>query len=173
VIDSQRMLIALSLATAFIFTAPTAGAQSSARDASRKGPKTAVVGTWLARVTPDPAPPSAPPNPPPFDELLTFTADGAVLETDAAFPPFAASPGHGSWVFVSRGVFDATYVKFLFDQQGQVSGTVRVRMRITLSSAGDALSSTDEVDFLGPAGNVLFTSTGLSQASRVAAEPFE
>ena len=168
----KRVLIALSLTMTFIITA-FAAAQSRAHDASRKGPKTAVVGTWLARVSPDPAPPGAPPSPPPFAELLTFAADGTVLQTDAGFPPFAASPGHGSWVFVSRGVVDATYLKFLFDQQGQVAGAVQVKMRITLSSAGDAWSGTDEVRFLDPEGNVLVTSTGLSQASRVAAEPFE
>ena len=140
-IRSQCMLIVLSLATVFLPAARVADAQSHARDASRKGPKTALVGTWLARVSPDPAPPGAPPSPPPFDELLTFTADGTVLETDAGLPPFAASPGHGAWGFVSRGVFHATYLKFLFDQQGQPAGALRVKMRITLSEAGDAWNS--------------------------------
>jgi hypothetical protein len=173
VISSQCLLIALSLGSVFLPAAQVAGAETPAREASARAQKAPIVGTWFARVSPDPAPPGAPPNPPPFDELLTFTSDGTVLETNAGLPPLAASPGQGVWVPVSPGVYRATYLKFLFDQQGQPTGGLLVTMRITLSGAGNSFSSVDEVDFLDPAGIVLFTSTGSSKARRLGVEPAE
>ncbi|HET9529046.1 MAG TPA: hypothetical protein VFQ92_01745 [Blastocatellia bacterium] len=131
-----------------------------------------IEGSWRVLVTSDPPPPGAPPPPPPFDELITFTSNGGLVETNTVFRPSEATPGHGSWQFAANRTYNLTFIKFLFDGQGQFNGHLKVRGQIRLENNGNEWSGTGVVDFFDPAGNFLFSAgTVRVEATRLPVEP--
>lgn len=89
----------------------------------------ALVGSWKVRLTP-PAPQ------PQFDELITFTPGGGIVESNN-FPFYTmgltAGPGHGTWAYEGRQNYSFTFIKFLSTQTGQAAGTLKVTGTITYS----------------------------------------
>lgn len=120
-----------------------------------------LEGAWDIRVSSDSN------SVPPFDEFITFAAGGGLTETNNAFLPSQASPGHGSWAFANHGKFDFTFYKLLsLGPQGEFTGRLRVRGVIEMQGR-NAWRSTATVDFLDPAGNVTLSDTTSAQATRI------
>lgn len=138
-----------------------AGAKASQGVGSR-----ALEGSWEVRVT------SVSNSIPPFDEFITFTSGGGMVETNNAFPPAAASPGHGYWEYAGHQTFNFTFYKLLFlGPQGQFTGRLRVRGSIVLQGRDAWTGLPATVDFLDPAGNVTLSDTTTAEATRIAVEP--
>ena len=96
----------------------------------------ALLGTWKVTLTPDT-------GAPPFDELMTFTDGGGIVESNN-FPFFevglSAGPGQGSWSYAGRQRFPFTFVKFLYLPTGQGVGMLKVAGTITYSPTDDTWS---------------------------------
>lgn len=97
----------------------------------------ALVGSWKVRLTPiDPPQPQ-------FDELMTFTQGGGIVESNN-FPFFqmglTAGPGQGTWNYRGKQTFQFTFIKFLYTPAGPAVGTLKVAGTITYSSGNDTWS---------------------------------
>ena len=95
-----------------------------------------VEGSWLVRLTPTS-------NTPPFDEFMTFSAGGGIVESNN-FPfhllGLSAGPGHGTWSHSGDHSFQFTFMKFLFLPNGQASGTLKASGTISYSTINDTWS---------------------------------
>lgn len=125
--------------------------------------KRAIEGSWKAKVT-------VAPGAPPVDALVTYTPSGGLIESDNLFPPAAVTSGHGSWQYAGR-VFNNTFVKLMFNAQGQFTGTIKVRETITLSFNRSEYTGTGTAEFFDPADNLLNTVAFTTQATRIRVEP--
>ncbi|HTA70096.1 MAG TPA: hypothetical protein VK776_17530 [Bryobacteraceae bacterium] len=125
-----------------------------------------LAGSWKGAVTP-----TSPSGLTPFTSLITFTNDGAVVESRRLLVP--ASPlgpllettGHGAWQRVDEREFD---VHFVFLLQGAVSGvdigTDNVHLRLKLDSTDGILSGTFDSTIKDTFGNPVFSASGTYQA---------
>ena len=125
----------------------------------------ALEGSWDINLT------SASGAVPPFNEFITFTSNGGMVETNNAFPPSVASPGHGTWRYAGGQTFHFTFYKMLFlGPQGQFTGRLRVRGSIVLESPDSWTGLPATVDILDPQGNVVPNTTDFvsAEATRIA-----
>jgi hypothetical protein len=131
--------------------------------------KKAVQGSWRVRVTSTPGPGALPP----FEALHTYNTGGGFLESNNVSPPSQATVGQGSWSSAGHGRFDFTFIKFLFDPQGQFVGTAKVSERIQLSAGGNEYTGVGRVEIYDPSGRMLVTGETTTQATRIRAEPID
>lgn len=137
----------------------------------------APTGSWegVARSTTVPLPP--------LTTLLTFTADGNLIESRRLFlaqsplGPLVATPGHGEWRRSKGGGFDATIV-LLYQgapehpsSPGVVIGREKVRYKFQLVNGGQQLQGTILVEIQDAEGNVVFSGPGTIEATRIRPEP--
>lgn len=110
----------------------------------------ALLGTWKVRLTP-----VAPPQPQ-FDELITFSPGGGIVESNN-YPFFqlqlTAGPGQGAWSYDGEQTFSFTFYKFLYAPGGQAAGTLKASGTITYSGADDTWSGPAEVSICDNQGN--------------------
>lgn len=154
--------------TALVLVAALLGVAVSNSKAAKGVGSKGLEGSWEIRLT------SVSNSLPPFDEFITFTSGGGMVETNNAFPPAAASAGHGSWEHVGEQTFKFTFYKFLFfGPEGQFTGRLRVRGTIVLNSPNSWTGLPATVDILDPAGNVIPNTTDLvsGEATRIAVLP--
>ena len=125
-----------------------------------------LEGGWLVRLTPTSATP-------PFDELMTFSAGGGIVESNN-FPfhllGLAAGPGHGTWSHAGDHSFQFTFLKFLFLPNGQASGTLKASGMLSYNIVEDTWSGPATVsicDNLGANCNTIDITNG--HATRIAA----
>lgn len=106
----------------------------------------AIVGTWHTTV------PQAEGNPrPTFEALLTFLADGNMVEVNSMNPAMTAQ-ARGVWTGAGdsyRLMFEA----FSFNEQGQHTGKIRAYLAITMKDA-DHFTATYTADLIDLAGKV-------------------
>lgn len=126
----------------------------------------ALVGSWQVRLTP-PAPQ------PQFDEMMTFTPGGGIVESNN-FPFFTmgltAGPGQGTWSYEGKQNFPFTFIKFLYTTTGQAAGTLKVVGTITYSPANDTWSGPATVSLCDDqANNCVSIGTTEGQATRIIA----
>lgn len=128
--------------------------------------KKAIVGSWLVNVET--------PGFPALKILLTFTEDGCVIGTaqgDVAASR-ALSVAQGSWVHQGGLTFASTFIQVSYEiQTGNLRGLVKFRLTHTLDSAWNEWSGPYKFDFINPAGTVLFSAGGTTQAQRIKVEP--
>ena len=129
------------------------------------------VGTWMLLNTPAQA------EIPPFYELITFHADGTVVQTesDLTGPPFPATVGHGVWRRVSGPglVLNYTVVHLVYDPTTFLPlGTIKVVGRGVLGKDGNTFSGQVKATVYDLHGAVLFQGNGPFAGSRVENEPF-
>lgn len=133
-----------------------------------------LVGSWLVAAVP----PGAPPGPPRV--LVSFTGDGVALRTapqQQAAPPALGSDKmfisttHGAWAPLEDGTFRVTYIGFAFDSAGAFLAQQRVRTALRLNDARDGFAGPFETDFVGADGQILASSSGTVQGTRIAVEP--
>lgn len=123
-----------------------------------------LAGSWSGTVTA-----TNPPGLPPFNDLITFTSDGSVIESRRPLIPASASPfgpvlettGHGTWQRVGEGEFDIYFVFLLQanDGSGAELGTDNVHVRARLDSTGANLSGTFASVVKTPNGDIPFEGT--------------
>lgn len=99
----------------------------------------ALVGTWKVRLTP------ASQGTPQFDEMMTFSPGGGIVESNN-FPFFTLGlatpgPGQGSWNYRGAQTFEFTFVKFLYAPNGDSAGTLKVVGTIDYSKDNDTWTS--------------------------------
>jgi hypothetical protein len=130
-----------------------------------------LVGSWL--VTYD-----VPAFVVPIPILLSFTADGIIIETDSSVPtPFGPpigtlvlSNGHGSWRQTGKNKFSYTYRKLLYDANGSSFGLVRTNGAVTTSYGGTPLQVDLDIRFTDNVGNVVLHATGTATGNRIEVE---
>jgi hypothetical protein len=149
-------VLALAL-LALAFPAPEAQANRS----PDRNPPT-LAGTWRTEVE----------NPPPgFVSYQTFTEAGGTVEINQRGP----TTGLGTWKRIGAREYLSTFYKQVFDLDGTLVETTKVRQLLTLSHDGNELTGTANVDIYDPVGNLVFSpitpANGAFRATRVVAEP--
>ena len=120
---------------------------------------------------------------PPLTTLLTFTADGNLVESrrlylpESPLGPLVATPGHGEWRRSKSGGFDATII-LLYQgapehptSPGMTIGREKVRYKFQFINGGGKLQGTILVEVQDAAGNVVFSGPGTIEATRIKPEP--
>ena len=101
---------------------------------NNRGGENALLGSWKVRLTP------VNPPQPQFDELITFTPGGGIVESNN-YPFFqmglTAGPGHGTWDFSGHRSFKFTFIKILYTQGGAAAGTLKATREIVYSQSDD------------------------------------
>ena len=155
----RRMFAAVVLVTALAAQAPSS---LNAKDQGHGADKT-VVGSWFVSVTPSVMPA--------FVGLITASADGGVIETNAlTLASSLESPGHGQWMRTKHGRYALTFVNLEVNPDGSFAGTGKVRSTVTLGASGNELSGTFQVDIFDPNGVLLFSDSGTVSATRIEVE---
>jgi len=124
-----------------------------------------LEGSWAVTVTPV-VPPGVP-QPPSFRAYGTFARGGGTTGSDRNRP---FSKQHGAWVHLGGNEFASTRVEDLFDGMGNFAGTVKVRVRITVTGA-DTFVGVSNGEFRDVAGNVTSSGCGTIRGERIKVEP--
>jgi len=107
-----------------------------------------------------------------FDALITYDVGGGLVQTDTAPPNFltaSTSSGHGMWQLLGNR-YTLTVVKFRFDLAGNSIGTARITETPTLSATQDQYSGTGNFAIFDLNGNLLFSTSFSSEATRIVAQ---
>ena len=132
-----------------------------------------LVGSWMVAAVP----PGAQPGPPRV--LVSFTGDGVALRTaplqQAAPPALGAekmfiSTTHGAWAGMDNGMFGLTWIGFAFDDAGKFLATQRVRVAVQLDDTLDRFTGPFTTDFIGADGQLLASTSGTVQGTRIQVE---
>ena len=106
----------------------------------------ALVGTWRVLV------PTSEGNPrPPFEAMLTFFADGNMVEVNSTDPATHA-PSHGVWIGAGN-TYLLTFESFNFDEQGKHIGKIQAHLSIKMDGP-DHFTDTYTADAIDLAGKV-------------------
>jgi hypothetical protein len=112
------------------------------KEARRK----ALVGAWEINVT------ESAMHFPPFSALHAFHQGGTFTEVSNLLPGLNETPAKGIWD-VEGDRYLLTFELFVFDEQKQPAGIVRVRVSLKLVNANELQGDT-VVDFIAPDGTV-------------------
>ncbi|MHC9062813.1 hypothetical protein ACYX34_09010 [Nitrospira sp. CMX1] len=120
---------------------------------------------------------------PPLTTLLTFGADGNLVESrrlylpESPLGPLLATTGHGEWRRSKNGGFEATIV-LLYQgapdhptSPGIVIGKEKVRYQFQLIRGGEQLQGTILVEIQDAAGNIVFSGPSTIDATRIWSAP--
>lgn len=120
---------------------------------------------------------------PPLTTLLTFGADGNLVESrrlylpQSPLGPVIATSGHGEWRRSKNDKFEATIV-LLYQgasdhptSPGVVIGREQVRYQFQLIRGGEQLQGTILVEIQDAAGNIVFSGPGTIEAKRIRPQP--
>lgn len=126
----------------------------------------ALEGAWQVRITISSGTP--PPGLTDFDTLIVFSGPTTIEHNGQ--PGF--SPAMGEWSYAGKGAYDATWLKPVYNPQGQQIAIVKIRARIRMVSANE-YTSEDAVEWFGANGTRLFAWNTTVKGTRIAVEPFE
>lgn len=105
-----------------------------------------LVGTWNVTI------PKSEGNPrPTFQAMLTFFADGNMVETNSGNPA-TTTPAHGVWIG-SGNTYLLTFESFTFDDHSKNTGKVRAHLSIKMDGP-DHFTATYTADLIDLAGKV-------------------
>lgn len=105
-----------------------------------------LVGTWEVMI------PQAEGNPrPTFEAILTFFADGNMVEVNSMNPAITG-PARGRWIG-SGNTYLITFGAFTFDDQGQCNGKVKAHLSLKMEGV-DHFSGQYTADIIDLAGKV-------------------
>jgi hypothetical protein len=144
---------------------PTDTSHISAQDEAALG--RTLAGTWIVNVNQ--------PGFPPAQRHFTFNSDGGLVINDdlQVGPDFVEhfTIGQGNWIRTGNRSVAATIVGQRFNLEGRFLGTFKVRMSLELDPSASEWSATFRIDIALPGGQVIFTSDGGFEATRLAVEP--
>lgn len=122
-----------------------------------------IVGTWKTVI------PQSEGNPrPTFESMLTFFADGNMIEANSTNPALAA-PAHGVWIG-SGNTYLLTFEAFSFDEQGKHTGKIQAHLSIKMDG-NDHFTATYTADVIDLAGKVTKKVVyGTSESTRMEVE---
>jgi hypothetical protein len=132
--------------------APTGGRASQ--------PGQEVVGSWITRV-----------SGPAAMLLYTFTADGGLTATHGQHT--RRSSAHGAWERTGDRRFLAKHVSLLFDEQGNVRGTMTLRLDITVDPDGNRFTSRNIREAHDLEGNRTERLEATGEATRITPSPLD
>jgi len=124
----------------------------------------ALEGAWNVQVTANPGAP----GPANFQTLITF-ASGTTIELNGQ-PGFG--PAMGQWKFTGNQTYEATWLKFIYNPQGQRVGTVKVRAKIRMITE-DEYTHDGSVAFYDLNGTLLVSWTDTAKGTRIVVESSE
>jgi hypothetical protein len=124
-----------------------------------------LEGSWDVTVTP--AVPPGVPQPPSFIAHATFSRGGAAFGSDRQRP---TSKQHGAWAYLGGNEFAWTTTEDLFDAMGNFAGTLKVRVKVTLTGK-DELVGVSNGEQRDPGGNLIFSRCGTIRGERIKIEP--
>ena len=104
--------------------------------------------------------------------LIACTEDGrliGILQGDN-LPPIN-SPGIGSWTHQGGRAFAVTFRVVVYDPEGALIGVAKVRGTCLFDETGNAWSGQFKYEVIAPNGNILLTTKGPWQATRIKVEP--
>ena len=168
----RRRMLGLTAMSAAALTGVMLAGRSSA--IARADEDQALIGSWMVAGIPA----GAQPGPPRI--LVSFTGDGVALRTaplQQAAPPALGSEKmfisttHGAWMGMDDGTFSMTWVGFAFDDAGKFLATQRVRVSVQLNDTLDGFTGPFKTDFIGADGQVVASTSGTVQGTRIQVEP--
>ena|SRR5215217_6983829 len=155
---ARRMALALTGAVSLLLAGYGLGVQLAPGTATAQGPS--PEGTWALTT-----------NWPDGRQTLGY----ATLHADGTYAIAISNPrataGNGVWARGSGNDVNVTWEALVFNEEGQVRGTQRVRSRLTLDGSGESYTSRSMVEVRDRAGTVLSTDTNTSQARRMRVDP--
>ncbi len=83
------------------------------------------------------------------------------------------SPALGSWIRTGDRRFAVTQYRYVFDSNGNATGTRKIRWNLTLNDTLDGFTAPYISDILDPNGNVVSTTQGTLIGKRMSVEPVE
>lgn len=107
------------------------------------------------------------PQSPPFLGHGTFSRSGATVATDRTR---ALSKQQGAWAHLGGNDFAWTTIEDLFDGMGSFAGTVKVRVRLTVTGK-DTFVGVSNGEFRDTAGNITRNGCGTVHGTRIKVEP--
>lgn len=161
--DRRKVLTRGALAGGAALAAMGPGGVRAASN-EEEGPD-AIEGAWMGSV-------NSGPGFPPFKALYTFARGGGMVTSSSIdlSPRSLSTPGYGAWRRSGPRTFLFTFDAFVFDAQGNPSGTVKARSTATLNQVGDAWSGVFKFDVIAPNGAIVFSGGGSHDATRVRVE---
>jgi len=102
--------------------------------------------------------------------LLTFSSDGTFFRSGDTHPVY--SGGHGAWKRVGDGEFDATYIAFLFDENGKWIGSNKVWIHIIQGPGDNEFTAETKSSRRDLQDNEISTAQGRLAGKRIQVEPF-
>lgn len=122
-------------------------------------------GSWDITVTP--AVPPGVPQPPSFVGHATVSRGGAYFGSDRTRP---LSKQHGTWAHLGGHDFAYTFTEDLFDGMGNFAGTIKVRVRLTVTGR-DTLVGVSNGEQRDAMGNLIFNRCATIRGERIKVEP--
>ena len=157
----KRIVLILAVMAALAALATVAFARST-----ESAGRARLVGTWKISVA------ESATGLPPFEALQTFNADGTMTETSSLLGKSQEGPAHGVWRR-EGDQYLSTFYLFVFDENGDSAGMVRVRARIHLDGP-DHLTAQTAVDFIEPDGTIIpDIDSGPFEGTRLKVEPIQ
>lgn len=136
--------------------------------------KILIAGSWIGDVTIT--------NPPElagtFKALLSFTEDGRMFATaQGDVVEMAQSPGMGAWQHQGGRTNALSFKTLIYETQGAAAGSLigvaTIRSTSTISEGSDKFSGPFKFALADPQGNVLLTTEGTWQFTRIKVEPLQ
>ena len=156
---SKKIFLAFVVTGVLAILAPRAAAQSNSDAAAEAGQQ--MTGTWIFDLGGS------------FRALHTFTVDGGLVVISNQSPS-TGTVAFGEWVRTGDREFDETFVRFIFDAQGNFAGTAKVREHLKLNETLDRLTSVAKLEIFDPAGNLVRSNPpGTDTATRIKVEPVQ
>lgn len=129
------------------------------RAAADSDPSLAIVGSWLIRSGPaDGALP--------ITSLITYTAQGACIQTTVSHP--SRSAAMGVWTHLGGGEFAVTFEAFIFGPDGHFTNVSQVRVQSVIDDGLDQYTGRFQSYTLADDGTAIrMDSSGLVSATRI------
>lgn len=160
-----RRAVMRSLGGTALGGAALAGTMLTDRSVPRAGavPGQELVGTWISEI--------GGASTPSLIVIVVYTTDGAVIGTHGQHT--LRSPFLGSWQRIGEREFLVISYSVTFDQQDRVTGTVRIRAKITVDESGQELTSENIREAFDVSGALISRTEGIGRARRVAPLPLD
>ena len=162
--NTKRIFLAFVITSTVAILVTVTSTRSQHRSISPTGQH--LEGSWMGTATINV--PGQSPITQPF--LTTYHPDGTML---LVLSTPLQSVATGEWVRTGDRQFAVTHVRFTFDENRRLTGTLKVRATLQLHESLDAYSGQSKTDTLDTNGNVVRSVEATLQAKRIGVEPLQ